>query len=80
MQDLDGGLAMLPIQELYQRNDAKKVEKMKLVEDPIARELLSKLLSLDIHERPKTMQEVLDDDFFTVRGRGASIDLIIGKA
>ena len=67
--DLDGGLAM---HELYNWNDAKKIEKLKLVDDPLARELLSKLLSADIDNRPQTMQEVVDDDFFTMRYRGSS--------
>lgn len=59
--DLDGGAAM---HELASWTDGKKFEKLKKVVDPFAKGLLSKCLSHNPDDRPKSMEEVLQDDFF----------------
>ncbi|GMH54434.1 hypothetical protein TrRE_jg9806, partial [Triparma retinervis] len=69
--DLKDGVDM---HELSTWNDDKKIKSIAEVNDPMAKDLLSKLLSRDPSDRPSTFTEVLNHPFFTMEGAGGDTD------
>jgi hypothetical protein len=73
--DLDGGGAMKSLHDWTDDLKFEKLQDKSLVADPLARDLLSKLLSKDPDERHRffpTMGKVLEHGFFQVNSTAAS--------
>lgn len=62
--DLTSGEAM---KELYAWTEAKKLIKLKKVRDPLAHRLLRNVLARDPADRYPSIEQMLDDDYFTSR-------------
>jgi len=67
------------LKKIYEWTDATKRNKLHAVKDADARELISKILCKDPAQRPR-FDEILEDDFFQVDGKGVKQALkILGK-
>ncbi|GMI24311.1 hypothetical protein TrRE_jg195 [Triparma retinervis] len=71
--DLKEGVDM---HEVATWDDAKKIKSLAEINDPMAKDLLSKLLSRDPDDRPGTFQDVLNHSFFTMEGVGGDTKLL----
>jgi hypothetical protein len=60
--DLKSGQAM---KELYEWNESQKLAKLKNVSDPMAHRLLRKILSRKPSDRYQSIEEMLQDDYFS---------------
>ncbi|GMH74193.1 hypothetical protein TrRE_jg7728, partial [Triparma retinervis] len=70
----------LDMHEVATWDDAKKIKSLAEINDPMAKDLLSKLLSRDPDDRPGTFQDVLNHSFFTMEGEGDDDDSIAARA
>jgi hypothetical protein len=64
------------MKELHEWNDTKKISKLGKVSDPSAYSLLKKVLSFDPSKRYKTMDEVLQDGYFTTLHENERLKLL----
>jgi len=71
--DLKEGVDM---HEVATWDDAKKIRSLAEINDPMAKDLLSKLLARNPDDRPGTFQDVLNHSFFTMEGAGGDTKLL----